>query len=47
MPKTICEERTVYLPVRHRQVRCLLWYEVSMVREGLFRYFLIGIRELD
>ncbi len=43
----ICEERTVYLPLRGRQVRCRLWYEVTLVREGLFRYFLIGIEELE
>ncbi len=47
MPERICEDRTVYLPARHRQVRCRLWYEVSLVREGLFRYFLIGIQELE
>jgi hypothetical protein len=47
MPNTICEERTVYLPIRHREVRCRLWYEVSIVRDGLFRYFLVGVQELE
>lgn len=47
MTKTVCEERIVYLPIRHREVRCRLWYEVSVLREGLFRYFLIGIQELE
>jgi len=47
MVTTIVEERTVYLPSRQRQVRCRLWYEVSPLRDGLSRYFLVGIQELE
>ena len=47
MAETIYEDRTVYLSRRHREVRCRLWYEVTLLREGLLRYFLIGIQELE
>ena len=47
MPSTVVEERTVYLCCRKREVRCRLWYEVTQFREGLFKYFLIGIQELE
>jgi hypothetical protein len=47
MPSTVVEERTVYLPSRQREVHCRLWYEVTQFREGLFRYFLLRIQELE
>lgn len=47
MPETVTEERLVYLPSRQREVRCRLWYEVTPLREGLFKYFLVGILELE
>jgi hypothetical protein len=47
MPSKISEVRTVYLPSRRREVRCRLWYEVSLMREGLYKYFLLGIEELE
>ncbi len=47
MSKLISEERSVYLIVRQREVRCRLWYEVTPFREGLFKYFLVGIQELE
>ena len=47
MPRTVIEERTVYMPSRYRQVRCRLWYEVTPFRDGMFRYFLVGIQELE
>jgi hypothetical protein len=47
MPSTVVEERTVYLPCRQREVRCRLWYEVTQFREGLFKYFLLRIQELE
>jgi hypothetical protein len=47
MPTKISEERTVYLPSRHKEVRCRLWYEVTPMREGMFKYFLLGIEELE
>ncbi len=47
MPKTVAEERTVYLISRQREVRCRLWYWVTPFREGLYRYFLVGTEELE
>ncbi|HUX09112.1 MAG TPA: hypothetical protein VMW51_00640 [Terriglobia bacterium] len=47
MAWTISEERQVYVSHRHREVRCRLWYEVTRLREGLLRYFLIRIEELE
>lgn len=47
MAWTISEERCVYLCHRRREVRCRLWYEVTRLREGLLRYFLIKIEELE
>jgi len=47
MAWTVSEERRVYICHRQRVVRCRLWYEVSRLREGLLRYFLIKIEELD
>ena len=47
MPQKVSEVRTVYLPSRHKEVRCRLWYEVTPLREGLFKYFLLGIEELE
>jgi hypothetical protein len=47
MASTISEVRTVYLPSRLREVRCRLWYEVTPLREGLLKYFLVGIQELE
>lgn len=47
MKWTVSEERRIYRCQRHREVRCRLWYEVTTFREGLLRYFLIGIEELE
>ena len=47
MATKVVEERTVYLPSRRREVRCRLWYEVTPWRDGLARYFLMGIEELE
>jgi len=47
MAWTVSEERNIYVSHRHREVRCRLWYEVTRFREGLLRYFLIGIEELE
>lgn len=46
-PVTVSEERPTYSITRHCEVRCRLWYEVSPISEGLLRYFLVGIQELD
>jgi hypothetical protein len=47
VPRTIAVEQTVYLISRRQEVPCRLWYEVSPLREGLMKYFLVGIQELD
>jgi len=47
MSWTVSEERTVYVCHRRCEVRCRLWYRVSRYREGLLRYFLVGIEELE
>lgn len=47
MPGKVSEVRTVYLPLRHKEVRCRLWYEVTPLRDGLYKYFLLGIEELE
>lgn len=41
------EERTVYLISRRCEVRCRLWYQVTPFREGLLRYFLVRVQELE
>jgi hypothetical protein len=45
--RTYCEERTCYIISRQRQVRCRLWYEVAPFMHGLFKYFLVGIQQLE
>ncbi|HLY63204.1 MAG TPA: hypothetical protein VKV95_20860 [Terriglobia bacterium] len=47
MANKVFEIRSVYLPSRHKEVRCRLWYEVTPLRDGLVRNFLVGIEELD
>jgi hypothetical protein len=40
-------EGRVYRHARGREILCRLTYEVTPFREGLFRWFLIGIQELE
>ncbi len=47
MPRTVAIERVVYLPLRHSEVLCRLWYEVTELSNDLLRYFLLGIEELE
>jgi hypothetical protein len=47
MPNRVSEDRTVYRPARGKEVRCRLWYEVSPLRDGLYKYFLVSIEELE
>ena len=47
MADTVVEERKVYLISRRREVLCRLWFNVSPLRDGLYRYFLIRIEELQ
>ena len=47
MPFTVTEERPIYRASRQREVRCRLWYQVTPYREGLLKFFLVGIQELE
>ena len=47
MPDTVTEERMVYRISRQRDVRCRLWFHVTLLREGLYRFFLIRTEELE
>jgi hypothetical protein len=40
-------EARVFRHARHREILCRLTYEVTPFREGLFRWFLLGIEELE
>jgi len=40
-------EGKVFRRGRHREILCRLTYEVTPFREGLFRWFLLGIEELE
>ena len=40
-------EGKVFRRARHREILCRLTYEVTPFREGLFRWFLLGIDELE
>ena len=47
MPQTITVESVVYLPSRRCEVRCRLWYEVTLLENDLQRYFLVRVEELE
>ena len=40
-------EGKVYRRTRGRDIMCRLTYEVTPFRDGLFRWFLVGIEELE
>jgi len=40
-------EGKVYRRARGRDILCRLTYEVTPFRDGLFRWFLVGIEELE
>jgi len=40
-------EARVFRHSRRREILCRLTYEVTPFREGLFRWFLLGIEELE
>lgn len=46
-PRTEIEEIRVYRRERHKDVLCRLIYEVTPLRDGLLRWFLVGIEELE
>lgn len=46
-PRTVIVETRVYRRGRNRDVLCRLTYQVTPHREGLFRWFLVAIEELE
>jgi hypothetical protein len=46
-PKTDIVETRVYRRERNRDVLCRLTYQVTPYREGMFRWFLVSIEELE
>ncbi|HXH49376.1 MAG TPA: hypothetical protein VNM47_08525 [Terriglobia bacterium] len=46
-PRTEIFETRVYRRERDKDILCRLTYEVTPFREGLMRWFLIGIEELE
>jgi hypothetical protein len=46
-PKTDVVHARVYRRERNRDVLCRLTYQVTPYRDGLFRWFLIAIEELE
>jgi len=44
---TFVEERKVYIISRQREVLCRLSYTVDLLREGMYRYFLVRVEELE
>jgi len=46
-PRTEIHESRVYRCGKNRDVLCRLTYEVTPFRDGLFRWFLISIEELE
>jgi hypothetical protein len=46
-PRTEVSEARVYRASRHQDVLCRLTYEVTLLREGTFRWFLLSIEELE
>ncbi len=45
--RTEIVEARVYRRERNRDVLCRLTYQVTPFREGLFRWFLVAIEELE
>jgi hypothetical protein len=46
-PRTEITETRVYRRDRNKDVLCRLTYEVTPFRDGLVRWFLVGIEELE
>ncbi len=46
-PRTEVVDARVYRRERNRDVLCRLVYQVTPYREGLFRWFLVSIEELE
>ncbi len=41
------DEARVFRHARHGEILCRMTYEVTFIREGQFRCFLLGIEELE
>ena len=46
-PRTEIVDARVYRRERNRDVLCRLTYQVTPYRDGLFRWFLVAIEELE
>ena len=46
-PRIETSESRVFRHARNREILCRLTYEVTPLRPGLFRWFLMGIEELE
>lgn len=46
-PRTEISETKIYRRDRDRDVLCRLTYEVTPFRDGLMRWFLVDIKELE
>ena len=46
-PRTVIVETRVYRQGRNRDILCRLTYQVTPYLEGLFRWFLVAIEELE
>lgn len=47
LPRTETCETKIYRRERDKDVLCRLTYEVTPFRDGLMRWFLVGIKELE
>jgi len=41
------DEARVFRHARHGEILCRMTYEVTLIREGLFRCFLLAVEELE
>ncbi len=46
-PRTDISEIRIYRSGRNKEVLCRLTYEVTFFREGLLRWFLMSVEELE
>jgi hypothetical protein len=46
-PRTEVNEAKIYRAGRKQEVLCRLTYEVTPLRNGVFRWFLINVEELE
>ncbi len=46
-PRIAFSVARIVRPGRDHEVLCLLTYEVTLLREDMFRWFLMGVEELE